>query len=298
MIQGLVMNTQKGLYNVKTEVGLLKCKLRGKLFKEQQTTKTLVVVGDKVLVEHLHGDQGLILEICARKSKLSRRGAGKKGKHLEQLIAVNIDQAILVFAAKNPPYNRNLIDRYIAACEAGGIEPIVCINKTDLIELVEVQIDVEYYRQLGYIVIYTSTLTGEGIAPLSHLLKDKLTVFSGSSGVGKSSLVNALFERELTQTGAVGETTHKGRHTTTSTQIYELPTGGMIVDTPGMREFGLFDAAEGVRNLFSDIEKLAINCKFSNCTHSHEPGCAVKRALDEGDIDPQRYESYQKLNSK
>lgn len=298
MIYGLVMNTQKGLYTVKTEEGIWRCRLRGKLFNSQQTTLSMVVAGDHVFVEHLHDDQGLIVEICERKTKISRKGVGSKERYLEQVIAANIDQAIMVSAAKNPPYRLNGIDRYIAAAEAGGIEPLICFNKVDLLlpgEMENFQRDVEHYRRLGYHVFCTSTQTREGIEALLEMLKGKLSVFTGSSGVGKSSLINALDGEEQAKTGEVGSTTRKGRHTTTSAQIYELSSGAMIVDTPGMREFGLFDAGDGVREFFAEIEELAGRCKFNDCTHTHEPGCAVKRALENGELDEQRYESYLKL---
>lgn len=298
MIHGLVMNTQKGLVTVKTEMGLLRCRLRGKLFKEQQTEKSLVVAGDYVFVEHLQGDQGLIVELCERRTKLSRRGAGSLGRHLEQVIAANIDQAILVCSVKNPSYNLNLLDRYIVATEQGGIEPIICFNKIDLVNFEEIQNDVEHYRRYGYQVFCTSTVTGEGIVELREILKDKITVFTGSSGVGKSSLTNSIEESAEAETSHVGQTTRKGRHTTTSSQIYELATGGMIVDTPGMREFGLWDAEDGVRGLFSEIEELAQYCKFRDCSHTKEPGCAVREAFEDGELDEQRYLSYLKLATK
>lgn len=293
MLYGLVMNVQKGMYIVKTEQGELKCKLRGKLFNQQQKTATLIVVGDYVQVQHLHGDQGIIQEIQERKSKLSRKIAGKQ--RLEQIIAANIDQAFLVCAVKNPGYSLNGIDRYIAAAKNGGIEPIICFNKIDLIDPETIQKDIEHYQKIGIQVICTSTMTGAGIEELRTLLIGKISLFTGSSGVGKSSLVNVLEGNEEVRTGAVGLTTCKGRHTTTSAQIYEITSGGLIVDTPGMREFGLFDAKEGVSELFSDIEDLAGQCKYRDCTHRHEPGCAVRAALDNGDLEEQRYISYLKL---
>ena len=300
MIYGLVMNVQKGMYVVKTEEGLMRCRLRGKLFNSQQTATNLVVVGDYVFIEHMHGDQGLIVEIQERRTKLSRKGVGSRERHLEQLIAANVDLAILVSAAKNPRYKTNTIDRYITAAEAGGIEPVICLNKIDLLtpaDQEEFQTDVERYRRLGYIVMCTSTQTGEGIEEFRQVLKGKISVFTGSSGVGKSTLINALEGAEdLAKTGAVGFTTRKGRHTTTSAQIYELDFGAMIVDTPGMREFGLFDAEDGVKEFFADVEEIAARCKFNDCTHTHEPGCAVKRALEEGELDEQRYLSYLKLS--
>lgn len=297
MYSGIVMNVQKGLYSVKTERGLWRCRLRGKLFQRQQREKSLVVVGDHVLIEHLHEDQGVIVDISQRKSKLARRGAGRKGRYHEQVIAANIDQAVLVFSVKEPGYKRNLIDRYISAAKSGDIEPLICFNKIDLIDISEIQTDLDDLRRLAS-VICTSTVTGEGVNRLKETLQGRLSVFSGSSGVGKSSLINALCQSERAKTSQIGERVNKGRHTTTSAQIYELFAGGMIVDTPGMREFGLFNASAGVDRYFADIIELATQCRFRNCTHTHEPDCAVKSALEEGLLDLQRYESYLNLRGQ
>jgi len=296
-LRGIVINVQKGLYKVRpvNDGEDINCTLRGRLFKQSQTTKSMVVVGDYVEFQPVLGGRGVITAIEERKSKLVRKGAGKKGSHLEQVVAANVDQAILVFAVKNPKYRKNLIERYIVSAKYGGIEPVICFNKIDLINLSEVQEDIKECRKLGYTVLLTSTITGEGIKKLKSLLKDKISVFAGSSGVGKSSLVNAVFNEEKAKTNEVSTSHYKGKHTTTSSQVYELPFGGRIIDVPGMREFGVIDNGTGIRDAFPDIIELAKQCKFRNCSHINEPGCAVKEAIESGLLEERRYRNYLKL---
>lgn len=297
-MQGTIINVQRGLFTVRNENSEIDCTLRGKLFKQSQTTKSLVVIGDNVTFQPVQGGRGVITEIHERKSRLVRRGAGPKGRHLEQIIAANIDQAILVFAVKNPTYNKNLLERYVVAAKAGNIEPVICFNKMDLIDPTSIEDDVNGYKDLGYKVITTSTLLNEGIDSLKNLLRGKTSVFAGSSGVGKSSLINSVLGEEAAKTGAVSSSLYKGRHTTTSSQIFDLPFGGKMIDVPGMREFGLFDDERAIEEAFSDIATLAESCKFRDCKHISEPGCAVKAALEEGQLDKRRYRNYLKLVRK
>lgn len=297
-MQGTVINVQRGLYTVRNEDKIIDCTLRGKLFKQSQTTKSLVVIGDEVNFQPVQGGRGVITEIYERKSRLVRKGAGSKGCHLEQIIAANIDQAILVFAVKNPAYNKNLIERYLVAAKAGGIEPILCFNKIDLVDFSSIEVDFNGYKDLGYKAIATSTILDEGIDSLKELLMGKTSVFAGSSGVGKSSLINSVLGEEAAKTGSVSSSLYKGRHTTTSSQIFDLPFGGRMIDVPGMREFGLLDDETAIEEAFPDISALAENCRFRNCKHINEPACAVKEALDEGILDKRRYRNYLKLIRK
>lgn len=296
-MQGLIINAQKNLYTVKTDDKEILCSITGKIFKEKENQKSLVVVGDIVDFELIDDKTGLIKSIFPRKTKFSRQGVGMdSGK--EQIIAANIEQIIIVCSVHNPRYKLNGIDRYVVAARAGGIEPIICFNKIDQINVSEIAEDIENYNKIGIKTICTSTYDNIGIEALKEILKDKISVFSGSSGVGKSSLVNSVFSNEIAKTSHTGLTHNKGRHTTTSSYLYDLPFGGMILDTPGMREFGLFEADEGIDNTFNDILEFAENCKFNNCTHTHEPHCAVKNALESGEISQQRYKSYTKLSKK
>ncbi|TYC02435.1 MAG: ribosome small subunit-dependent GTPase A [Kosmotoga sp.] len=296
-MKGFVINKQKGLFKVKDyENGeLVNCTLRGRLFKQLENKKSLVVVGDEVEYQPVYGGKGVITEIIPRKSKLSRKGAGKKGRHQEQIIAANIDYALLVFSVEDPPYKLNLIERYIVSAEAGNIEPIICFTKIDLAGDDNYKKDVSHLEDRGYKVFKTSSVTKKGIETLKGELGNRKTVLAGSSGVGKSTLVNLLLEEEIAKTNNVSNSHYKGKHTTTSSTVYELPFGGILIDVPGMREFGIINDSAGIEKTFADIVEIAQNCKFSDCSHTHEPGCAVKAAVDSGEIDERRYLNFLKL---
>jgi ribosome biogenesis GTPase len=294
MLNGLVINTQKNIYFVKTGEHILQCSLRGKLLNNREKVNSPVIVGDMVQVEATGNDRGIIFDILPRKSKFSRQLVGA-AKGMEQLIAANVDQLIIVCSVKDPRYKLNGIDRYIVAAKAGGLEPVICFNKVDLVEYSEITEDVEHYRKYGFKVVCTSTSMKTGIDELKEILTDRISVFSGSSGVGKSSLVNLLEDEEIALTANIGSINRKGRHTTTSTHLYDLPFGGMVLDTPGMRSFGLYEADSGIKGAYIDIEELAVGCKFRNCSHTHEPGCNIKSALERGEIEEQRYQSFIKL---
>lgn len=293
-MQGLIINSQKNLYTVRYNDNEILCSVTGKIFKEKNDKKSLVVVGDIVDFDLTESDKGIIKEIMPRKSKFSRRGVGTDSRQ-EQILASNIDQIIIVCSVKDPKYKLNGIDRYIVAAQSGNVEPIICFNKVDNIDIKEIETDIENYKKMNIRTLCTSAFSGLGIEELKGILKDKISLFAGSSGVGKSSLTNALFNDEITKTSHTGLKHGKGRHTTTSTYLYNLPFGGMILDSPGMREFGIFDSDNSLDDVFNDISELAQDCKFNNCTHVHEPKCAVKNALDNGSLSVQRYKSYTKL---
>lgn len=293
-MQGLIINSQKNLYTVKYNEQEILCSITGKIFKDKGDKKSLVVVGDIVSFDLTSTDKGIIKEIMPRKTKFSRRGVGSDSGQ-EQILASNIDQIIIVCSVKDPKYKLNGIDRYVVAARSGGVEPVICFNKIDSIEVKEIEDDLENYKKLGITTLCTSVYNNIGIEELKSILKDKISLFAGSSGVGKSSLTNALFNDEIAKTSHTGYKHGKGRHTTTSTYLYDLPFGGMILDSPGMREFSLFDSDNGLEDTFKDISDLSKNCKFNNCTHIHEPKCAVKLALENNELSMQRYKSYIKL---
>lgn len=276
---------------VDSEGETLLCSLKGLFKKETQKSKNLIAVGDWVRL----GEGASIDLIETRTSFLSRTDiSGRK----EQLIAVNVDQAIITVSLINPPLKSALVDRYLIALEKGGIHPIIAVNKIDLLTYASTEEKELYYaflaayEPLGYPILSLSTVTGAGLEALRSLLLGKTSVFSGQSGVGKSSLLNACFD--LTQkVGDLAVKTSKGAHTTTSASLIPLPDGGYCVDTPGIRSFGIWSLTkQDVVSHFRDIAAFSPQCKYPDCLHLHEPDCAVEEALEQGKIAPLRYESY------
>lgn len=265
--------------------------LKGGFKKEKTEAKNLIAVGDVVRYTSDYS----IRFIEERYSFLSRNAPrGNK----EQLIAVNIDQAIIALSVVNPPLKPALVDRYLIAAEKGNIHPIIVINKIDLLEKGSEEKKryeefLSSYEKLGIPILSISTAKLIGLEALRGILKDKTSVFSGQSGVGKSSLLNALFGFNL-KTGELTQKTIKGSHTTTMAELLPIPGGGYCVDTPGIRSFGLFQLQKGdVQEHFREFFQYP--CKYPDCVHKNEPQCAVKQALDSGDISLLRYESYQTL---
>lgn len=255
---------------------------------------SLLVIGDRVrYVPALEGD-GVVTHIYARRTALSRSSIGDA--KTAAVIVANVDLLVVVAAASTELLRPGLIDRYLIAAAMGGIEAALCINKMDLPDdedcaIVDEIADV--YRDLGYPVIYTSCVTGEGITALADLLRDKIAAFSGHSGVGKTSLLNRLVPGSEEKVQHLSMQSQRGAHTTTKSLLCELPNGGFIADTPGIREFGLFffDRDE-LRSYYPEFVRVADGCRFPSCTHTHEPDCAVARAVEEGAIHPLRYRNY------
>ena len=270
------------------------CSLKGLMKKETAQVKNIIAVGDWVRCT----EENAIEQVEPRASILARTDiSGRK----EQLIAVNIDQVIITTSVVNPPLKPALVDRYLIAAEKGNIHPIIVINKIDLLEIASEQEQERYreflaaYTPLGWPVLSLSTETGEGIEDLRLLLQNKTSVFSGQSGVGKSSLLNACFGFTL-KIGELAAKTAKGAHTTTTASLLLLPGGGYCVDTPGIRSFGVWDLTKAdVVNHFTDFFSFANDCKYPDCLHITEPDCAVQKAFKEGSIAPLRYESYVSL---
>lgn len=263
----------------------------------RNSDQSLVAVGDFVrfLKDATQVEQrilGMITEVEERKTKLARKPAGKKVVQ-EQVLVSNVDQLVILMSAADPFYNKRLIDRYLIVAEKGDLEPIICINKTDLMDEDFIREDLAAYDVLGIPIILISALKSKGFDPLKKVLKDRTTVFSGPSGAGKSTVTNALLGNEFQATGGISRQTSKGTHTTTNAQMFPLPGGGYIVDTPGIRELAAWQLdADELPYYFTEFNEYMHDCKFAPCTHTHEPGCAVKEAVEIGEIDAERYQSY------
>lgn len=281
---------------------LYTCSLRGALKKETSQFKNLVTVGDFVLFEKHGPDEGVICQVEERKSFLSR--ADNLSRRKEQLIAANIDQVLITVAVVSPPLKSAIVDRYIIAALKGKMQPIIVINKIDLLHDPEVdeiarEVESEYYEEflsaykgVGITVLGVSVQTGAGLDKLKALMHDKASVFSGPSGVGKTSLINAIMGTNM-RIGKVVERTQKGAHTTTTTQLLPLEFGGWCIDTPGIKSFGVWDLKkEEIVEYFDEIFALGRNCRYPDCTHMQEEQCAVLNAVEEGQISPLRYQSY------
>ena len=275
------------------------CNLRGALKKEKTKEKNLVTIGDFVRFTPLAENQGAIEFVEPRTSHLAR--VDNLSRRKSQLIAANIDQVFIVASATSPTLKPTLIDRYIIAAQTGNMDPIIVINKIDLIDdaLDEeknlFELFKEDYKDLPYPVFYVSAATGEGIEDLKKQMEGKSTVLSGQSGVGKSSLINTLLGSDL-EVGDIVERTQKGSHTTSTASLLPLSKGGFCIDTPGIKSFGLFNVeTDEIESFFPEIQSVAENCRFNRCTHTHEPDCAVQDAVDEGTLSILRYHSYVSL---
>jgi ribosome biogenesis GTPase len=247
-----------------------------------------VVVGDLVEVE-MRRDQGVVVAVRPRRTALLRQAPSSRRA---QVLAANVDQALLVFAACLPEPKQGLLDRFLVACQLAGIEAIVTINKVDQgIDAVEEWLPT--YRGLDYAVLLVSARTGRGLGEIKRRLAARTTLFCGPSGAGKSSLLNAVYPGFRLKVGSISEATGKGRHITSTAELMPLPYGGFVVDTPGLREFGMWELSrDQLQAAFPEIDTLAVECRFSDCRHVQEPDCRVRQRLEEGELDPQRYRSY------
>jgi ribosome biogenesis GTPase len=255
-----------------------------------------VAVGDRVVFTDAGDGTGMITEVVARTNKLTRRTPGPKP--LEQVIVANVDQVVPVIAVAQPKPKWGMMDRYLASAKACEIPAVICITKLDAIqgkrgerEVMEV---VEDYQRIGYRIILTSSADGTGIDELKATLEGRVSVFVGMSGVGKTTLLNAVQPDLGLRVKEINTQIDKGRHTTTHLEMFSLDTGGSVVDTPGMKVFGFWDVeAEDVALLFVEMAPYVGQCRFGlNCGHDHEPGCAIKQAVEAGEISERRYESY------
>ena len=309
--EGLIIKSQSGFYTILTDGGeQVVARIRGRLKKERSDT-TIVAVGDRVKWQTLPDKSVVIEEVHERKRVLARlkpladgRGSrrwDRRGylREKEQVIIANPDQVVFVIACASPEPHLKMLDRLLVGAERQSIPSVVCANKTDLIGMERAKRIFSIYEKIGYAVLYTSALQRTGIDELRAQLKNRTSGLIGPSGVGKSSLLNAL-EPELGQRAMhVSATTGKGRHTTTVSELVPLQVGGWVADTPGIRALALFDLdPEEIDAYFPDIVPYVPDCNFSDCSHTVEPGCAVRQALKAGAIDEHRYESYVRLHQE
>ncbi|RZK73557.1 MAG: ribosome small subunit-dependent GTPase A [Pedobacter sp.] len=295
-MQGLVIKSTGSWYNVFAADGNnYDCRIKGKFRIQGIQTTNPIAVGDQVEFEmEPNSDKGVIYKLHERKNYIIRKSINLSKQ--AQIIAANMDQAFLVVTLASPRTSLGFIDRFLATAEAYSIPAVLIFNKLDLFHQEGLAILDEYksiYEKLDYPCYSVSALAGTNIPLIESLLKDKTTLFSGHSGVGKSSLINALLPDRSIKTGEVSEATDKGQHTTTFAEMHTLPFGGYLIDTPGIRELGIFDIRpEELGHYFREMRALMNECRFNNCRHVNEPGCAVVKAVEEGNIEISRYESY------
>ena len=295
-MKALVYKSTGSWYVVKNEAGEeLKARIKGKFKIDNITSTNPIAVGDMVDIDKEDGEESIVItNIHDRKNYITRQSP--HNKHLHHIVASNLDQSILLATLKEPKTSTGFIDRFLVASEAYHVPAIIVFNKSDLYKTKELAAFDKIkliYEKIGYPVYSMSINENSGINEVKELLKDKTTLLSGHSGVGKSSFINTIFPENIIKTQAVSGWSGKGLHTTTFAEMFDLPFGGKIIDTPGMREFAMMDIEpHELSHYFPEMKALINDCHFNNCMHIEEPGCAVKAAVEENKISPERYISY------
>lgn len=295
-MKGVVLQGTGGQYQVRLDDGTTRVAgLRGRV---KHAGGEKLAVGDEVSVElDPSTNVASILDIHPRRSQLARRNPG--GTHGSRTIVANLDQVVVVFAMVSPEPNEKMLDRFLVIAEANDLTARVVVNKIDLSAESAARERFDRYAALGYPVHYTSAVTGHGLSGVHDALRDRVSALSGPSGVGKSSLMNALYPGLNLRVGEISESVNKGRHTTVGALMHPLPDGGFVVDTPGLREVGLWGIPlDELDRCFPELRALVGECRFADCRHEVEPDCAVRAALARGTVDRSRYESFQKLREE
>lgn len=284
-------------YDVLHDGETVRCRIRGRLRLKGVRSTNPVVVGDEVACEADEGGDYVIADILPRRNYVIRRASNlSKESHI---IAANIDQALLMASLRSPETPTEFVDRFLVTCEAYKVPVTILLSKLDLQDAEAVAEFRAVYEGAGYRVLEVSVREGRGVEEVRELLAGRTTLVSGNSGVGKSTLIQAIDPSLDIRTGEISESHHKGRHTTTFSTMYPLAGGGAVIDTPGIKGFGLIDIDEAeLWHYFPEMMRVAPACRFYNCTHTHEPGCAVTEAVKAGEIAWPRYESYLKIRDE
>lgn len=294
-MQGTVVKSSGSVYGVRAIDGtVVDCRVKGNFRLKGIRSTNPVAVGDNVIFDKREDGTAYIVDILERKNYIVRKASNlSKQSHI---LASNLDLCLLIVTISHPTTATTFIDRFLASAEAYRVPVVIVFNKTDLYNDAERE-ELEYltalYESIGYQCLHTSATENRGIEKLKEMMKGKTSLFAGNSGVGKSSLVNALSPEIATKVGEISRTHDTGMHTTTYTEMFEFMTDSYIVDTPGVKGFGTFDMeTEEISHYFVEFFELSKECRYGNCTHTHEPGCAVLEALEKGEIAPSRYQSY------
>lgn len=298
VLSGMVLRARSGFYTVVTDDGtLIEARLRGRMKQERQASD-IAVIGDRVRMELLPDGSGAIEGVEPRERRFSRRQPGPRGSWREDVMVANADLVAAVFACDRPPPNPRLIDRFLVVAEYNEVPAIVVANKVDLVGEEAARSLFDPYVRIGYEVVYASAITGMGLEQLRGRLAGRLSIITGPSGVGKSTLLNALQPGLQLAIGSVSAALHKGRHTTTLAELIPLegPNGGYVADTPGIRELGLWQIpTTELAAAFPEFRPHLGACAFNDCSHLHEPRCGLQAALQAGSISAERYDSYRRM---
>jgi ribosome biogenesis GTPase / thiamine phosphate phosphatase len=294
VLQGLIIKAQSGFFTVETGEGLIVCQLRGKL-KQGRAMGDIAAVGDRVRITLLLDGSGVIEEVEERERAIIRLDPRPQGEY-QQILLANPDQAIFVFACANPSPRLKMLDRYLVIAEKQKVPALIVANKIDLVN--DPKEIFGLYESIGYRVLYTSPKLKVGLDELKSALNGRVSALAGPSGVGKSTLLNAIQPGLGLAVNEISTAMNKGKHTTVTRQLFPIEGGGYVGDTPGWKSLALWDTEpEELDAYFPELRELVPHCQFSDCTHTHEPGCAVQAALKEGKIHPERYQSYLRLRA-